>query len=335
MPVTLSRTLLLCTALLGSGAALLSCGGEGGAQPRAPTGASTLDLDGDSVALLPPGAVAAATFDTRTLYDNHAFGAQLAQIAEGLLPLGAETGLVPSRDIDRVTVAWYAVTGADFVAVVRGRIDPAAIQHAADAHSAAHGGGILSATPYSGHTMFTLADVGFSVLTPHTVLAGTAAGLRLALDRIRDGRVRKELSPVMVETLATPQAAFAFAGDFAASPLAGAGELPLPTWVTAVKQVRATGLFREARLNVSGTATFGDPQSASTAAEGTRRLGVLVNTLALTGAVPELQNLDITPEGPQIRFAFAVDEAKLRLLLQQVPQLLPQPAPASRGPNAH
>jgi hypothetical protein len=322
--VVIRRDAWLVFALLLAIAPMASCGGGEVGQPHAPAGASAQDLDGDAIALLPAGAVAAATVDARALYANHAFGAQVVQVAEVLLPLGAEAGFVPSRDVDRVTVAWYAVTGADFVAVVRGRFDPVAIQKAADAHSAAHAGGVLAATPYSGHTMFTVADVGFSVLTPHTALAGTAAGLRLALDRIRDGRVRRELPPALTDTLDAKDAAFAFAGDFAASPLSGVQGLPMPAWVSGVKGARMTGAFHETRLDVSGSVIFGDPKQASAGADGMRQIGALVNTVALAGVVPELKNLDIAPDGSGVRVAFGVDETQLRRLLQQVPQWLPQ-----------
>jgi hypothetical protein len=329
-----ARVLLLGGVLLASLPSLVSCGGEAG-QPRAPSGASALDLDGDALALLPGGAVAAATLDVRALYDNHTFGADAARLAECVLPLGADAGFVASRDIDRMTVGWYAVTAADFVAVVRGRFDPAAIQRAADAHSAAHGGGVLASTAYSGHTMFTIADVGFSVLTPHTVLAGTAAALRLALDRIRDGRIRNELSPGTVETLGTKDAAFTFAGDFPGSSLAGVQGLPLPGWVSGVKAVRATGAFREARLAISATVTFEDAARASAATGGMRQIGALVNTVALAGVVPELKNLEIAAEGTTVRVGFAVDETQLRGLLKQAPQWLPKPSGAPPAPNTH
>jgi hypothetical protein len=313
---------------------LASCAGETGV-PHAPSGPAAPDLDGDILALFPPGAIAAATVDAHSLFGSQALGPQVAQVTEGVLPLGADVGLVPSRDIERVTAAWYTVTGADFVAVVRGHIDAAAIQRTAEAHSASHSGGVVMATPYSGHTLFTVADVGFTVLTPRTALAGTAAGLRLALDRIRDGRVRPELSPSISETLLTKDAAFAFAGEFASSPLAGLQGLPLPGWVSGVKSVRVTGAFRDARLNVTGSATFDDPQRASSAADGMRQVGALINTVALAGAVPELKNLDIAADGASVRFAFGVDEGKLRAMLQLVPQWMGAAAPRAAPTGPH
>lgn len=314
------RALVLVAAVL---VALVSCGAGETGQARAPSGLPAPDLDGDVLALFPPGAIAAATFDARALYGNPALGAQLAQVTDGLLPLGTDGGLVASRDIERITVAWYTVTGADFVAVVRGHIDAAAVQRAADAHSASHAGGILSATPYSGHTVYTVADVGFSVLTPRSALAGTAAGLRLALDRIRDGRIRPELSPTLMETLQTTDVAFAFAGEFASAPLAGVQGLPIPAWVSGVRAVRVTGAFVEARLNVSGRVTFDDPQHATAGADGMRQMGALANTLALAGVVPELKNLDIAADGTNVRLGFGVEVARLRALLELLPQWMP------------
>jgi hypothetical protein len=301
-----------------------ACGGASPA-PTTPAAAPAIDLDGDPVTLLPPGAIAAATIDARALYDNQVLGAQVAQIAEAALPLGSSAGLVPSRDIDRITVGWYAVTAADFVAVVRGRIDPAAIQRVASSQPG------VAATSYSGHTMYTVADVGFSVLTSHTALVGTASGLRLALDRIRDKRVKVDLPAPFIETLATPQAALAFAGDLGSSPLPAMGGLPVPPWVSGVKGLRATGIFKDKRLQVSGSFSFADPGHAAAGADGLRQLGALVNAVAVSGAVPELQGLEITGDGNAVRFAFGVDEAKLRRVLEQVPQLIPGRGGAARG----
>jgi len=45
------------------------------------------------------------------------------------------------------------------------------------------------------------------------MLLGNETGMRRALDRIRDGRVRREVPEWMTNLMANPQASMVFAGD--------------------------------------------------------------------------------------------------------------------------
>jgi hypothetical protein len=292
---------------------LVSCAGsETGAGPRAPLQVTEEQLDGDPLLLLPPGPILALTFDARAFYEGRSFGADLGLVAEKLLPLATEAGFSPSRDVDRVVVGSYAMQGADVVAVVRGRFDGAQMVRAA--------AGALVSTPYADRQMYTVSTFGFTVLTPHTFLMGTAAGLRRALDRIHDGRVKMDLPPWAIEALETKGAAFAFAGDFGGAPLSGLQGLPLPPWVGGVKTIRGFGDFHDPGVNVQGTVAFNDPPHASAGADAMRQLGALINTVAIAGVVPQLKNLTIDADGPNVRCAFAVDEAPVHALLKQLPQ---------------
>jgi len=320
-------------ALLGAAPLFASCGGE--QTPASSPIRAAVDLDGEALALLPPGAILVLTVDVHALYADRAFGGQIGALVESALPLGAGTGFVASRDLEQATFASYALQGADAVAVLRGHFDAAAIDRAAHAHTATPGGtGLLAATPYSGHTMYTVANVGFAVLTPRTILAGTGAGLRLALDRIKDGRVRPELPPSMLETLRTKDAAAAFAGDFSGTSLAGLEGLPIPPWVGSVKGARGTATLRDPGVNVAATLTFDSPQHATAGGDALRQLSALVNTMAVTGVVPKLLNLGINPDGANVQIAFAMEDAAVRSLLQHLPQWLPSPnSDAARASN--
>jgi hypothetical protein len=305
---------------------VLACGGEQ-PSPNAPT-AQGLDLDGDPFALLPAGAVAVLTIDVRTFSQSPAFGAPIGALADAFLPLGADTGFVASRDLERLTVASYAIQGADVVAVVRGRFDPGAIERAAQAHAASSSrSGVLSATPYSGHTMYTVANTGFAALTPHTLLAGTGAGLRLALDRIRDRHVRPELAAPMLDTLRTKDTVAAFAGDFTTSSLASIQGLPIPPWVGAVKGMKGTASLRDPGVQVALDLTFDTAEHATSGADSMRQLSILVNTLAASGVLPSLQGLGITPNGSSVHVSFGLEEATLKPFLTRLPQWLPRANP--------
>jgi hypothetical protein len=305
-----------------------SCGAGEQTAVNAPK-ASGVDLDADAVLLLPPGVVVAVTVDARALYESRSFGGQLDALATALLPILSEAGVVPSRDIERVTFASYALQGADAVVVFRGKFDPPTIERAA--------GSVLAATPYSGRTMYTVANMGFTVLTPHTVLAGAGAGLRLALDRIRDGRVKDDLPPAMHDTLRTKDVAAAFAADFSASPLTALQGLPIPPWVAAVKGARGVVTLREPGVNVSASIAFEDPQHAAAGADAVRQFGSLINAVAMAGVIPKLHDFVASADGSSVQVAFAVDDASLRSLLEQLPHLLPQskvPLRAASNPNS-
>jgi hypothetical protein len=305
-----------------------SCGASEQAAANAPK-ALGIDLDADAVLLLPPGVVVAATVDARALYENRSFGGQLGALAASLLPLLSEAGVVPSRDIERITFASYALQGADAVVVFRGNFDPPTIERAA--------GSVLAATPYSGRTMYTLGNMGFTVLTPHTVLAGAGGGLRVALDRIRDGRVKDDLPPSMHDTLRTKDVAAAIAADFSASPITALQGLPIPPWAAAIKGARGVVTLREPGVNVSGTITFEDPQHAAAGGDAVRQLGSLINAVALAGVIPKLHDFVASADGSSVQVAFAVDDASFRSLLDQLPRFLPQSKPpphAASNPNA-
>jgi hypothetical protein len=319
-------TLRLFAALLVAVLPTVACGGEQ-PSPSAPTSPG-IDLDGDPLALLPGGAIAVLALDVQSLSQSPAFSSSIGALADGLLPLAADTGFVASRDLQRVTVASYAIQGADAVAVLRGHFDAKAIDRAAQAHAASptHSG-VLSATPYSGHTMYTVANTGFAVLTPQTLLAGTGAGLRLALDRIRDGHVRPELAPSVLETLRTKDAVAAFAGDFPPSAFASVQGLPIPPWVGAVRSIRATASLRTPGVQIALDATFDTAEHAATGADSMRQLSALVNTMAASGVLPPLQGLAIAPNGPNVHITFGLEEAALKPFLAHLPQWLPKANP--------
>jgi hypothetical protein len=129
----------------------------------------------------------------------------------------------------------------------------------------------------------------------------------------------------MMETLATKDAAFAFACDFSAAPLSGLQGLPLPPSLGGIKTARGVGDLRDPGMNVSGTVTFDDPARATAGAEAMRHLAALVNTMALAGVVPQLRDLVISADGSNVQVKFAIDDGSLHTLLQQVPQYMGKP----------
>src|SRR5207253_7108617 len=62
---------------------------------------------------------------------------------------------------------------------------------------------------YGGRTLYTVNNAGLTILTARTAVAGTESGIRRAIDRIQDGRVARDQPKWMLDTLETPNAAFA------------------------------------------------------------------------------------------------------------------------------
>jgi hypothetical protein len=315
----------LCLSLFLS---VVGCGGsKDSVTPHTPGDLSADQIDADPLALLPGSAIVLAILDAKTFFQSGAVGAQVALIAQKLMPIGDEAGFSPSRDVDRVTIGAYALQGADVAAVITGRFDQSKIDLAAQNHTPTKSGGAIVASSYAGRTLYTVNNVGFTVLTPHTALAGTETGIRRTLDRIHDGHLGRDMPSWMIDTVQTKDAALAIATDLSSHEVqsAAVAGLPLP-WLQGVKMVRIIGDFHDPGLNIAGTITYADAQTAQAGAQGIRQAGGVANLLSITGIVPQLRNLDVTVDGSNVQCKFAVDDQALRNLLTQVPSWIATPS---------
>lgn len=316
----IGRVGVLLAALVALGAA---CGGgAGGARAVTPNELTAEQIDADPLALLPLAAVVVSTVDTRAFYGSGTLGSEVAVLSEQLMPIGDEAGFKASRDVDRLVVGTYASEGLDVAAVVSGRFDEARIRQAAEAHTQTHAGGLIAESTYAGRRVYTVSDVGFTILTPRTALAGTQTGIRRALDRIHDGHAKRDLPPWVQETIDTPNAAATFCADFA-QPVATAaiGAFPLP-WAKGLDRVRAVADFRPPGMHVAGTITYADAPSAAAGAGGLQQAATMANLVALTGLTPRLGDLAISTADTNVQCAFSVDDQSLRSLLALLPKYL-------------
>ncbi len=311
--------------LIGTLSAAFGSSGCGGAKDSVglAQGANDMNdqqIDADPLALLPSSAVVITSLDARAFVTSPTLGPQVAQMIEKLVPIGEEAGFSASRDVDRVVAAGYSMQGADIAAVVSGRFDATKIAAAAESHTQTKGGGLLVASSYAGRKVYTVNNVGFTILTPKTALAGTETGIRRALDRIHDGRVKRDELPWMIETLETKGAAMTLAADFSTQPLAAAsvGAIPLP-WIQGLRAARILSNFAEPGMHIAGTLTYGDASQAASAADGLRQAGSLANLIAVTGLSPQIQGLEVTPREADVQYKFAMDDRSLRGLLAAVP----------------
>jgi hypothetical protein len=304
----------------------LACGGSNkdAVSAHSSTELTADQIDADPIALLPGSAVAIGNVDAKAFFASQSLGPTVANLLQQYFPIGDEAGFVPSRDVDSVVAATYSLQGLDVAAVIKGRFDAKKIQDAADKHTPMKSGGALVSSTYSGHAIYTLANIGFTVLTPSTVVAGTEAGMHRVLDRIHDGKHTRDITQWMLDTLATKGAAFALAADFATQPITSVavGSLPLP-WLKGMKAVRLVGNFQDGGgTQIAGSLTYDTEDDATAGAAGANQLTTMANYASITGLVPRLQNLDIHTEKTSLQYKFSVDDSALRNLLQNIPGLI-------------
>ncbi len=216
----------------------------------------------------------------------------------------------------------YSMQGADALVTLVGRFDEAKIQKLADQKTQLRGGGLVVASTYAGRTMFTIADAGFTVLTPHLVLAGTKTTMKRALDRIRDRRLSHDAPAWMLQTLATPAAAAALALDTKSMPIASlTGGMPLKG-TDGMTALRLLANFQPPGMHVAGAATYVDEAHAQAGATG---LGSLMSSALVTVATSaigvSLRDVKVTPAKNDAQVAFTVDDASLRNLLVRLPDV--------------
>lgn len=300
----------------------IGCGGDkSGAKSAAEAGG--LDLDGDPLVLLPSSPVVLAQVDAKAFYRSDGAGAKLAKIAERYCPLGDESGFVASRDLEKIVVGAYSMSGGDVAAIVRGKFDEPKIAGAARSQTMTRIGAPITESKYAGRTLYTVRNIGFTVLTPKTVLAGTESGIRRTLERIQDKRTTRDVPPWMAETIATDGAALSFAVDLATQPVANAavGSVPLD-FLKGMRTARFVGNFKDPGMHFAATLTFGDAQQASASADQIRAADGWTRALgAFFSFVPQLQGLDVNAADRDVTCKAAVDDHALGKLVEMFPGL--------------
>jgi hypothetical protein len=295
----------------------VGCGGKGAVTPGQ---AAKPAVDADPYALLPPAALVVARVDAGAVYANPTIGPELAAMTDALLPLGEEVGFHPSRDVDRLLVASYTTSRADVTAVLVGRFDVDRITGATQTrrHSP-----ILSER-HGALTAYHADGVAWAPITSRTLVAGTAEGVSLVLDRIIKGTLDRWEPGWMTTLLETPGAQATLAGDFASQPLAAAavGAISLP-WVHGIRRVQGVGVLKPDALAVTTTFSYGDAGQAQEAGGGLRRSVQMLNALGPILGGLRLGGFDMRLDAQDVRCSFALDNQTLRTLLGLAQHLTP------------
>lgn len=287
-------------------------------------------IDREPLWLLPPGGIGWFHIDVAQASRSE-LGRQVLTDLEARLALPASAGFSIGRDISSLDVASYSMQGLDFAGIARGRFDAEKISAAA---IQTHGSVLpaLTRSEYAGRTLFTAVRVGFVIVTPHTAIFGNDVAIRRSLDRIAESRVADDLQPWVKELLATPNATFSFGADLNASALTAA----LPSRLSALRgasMARAVGNFDPPGINLAGTITHVDHDSARASANGLLQAGGTLNMYGrLFGLGQPLQKLETRAVGNDTQLVIAVDGAAVQVLMKRF--LPPVPAPAAHsGPG--
>ena len=297
---------------------IAACGGNDAKNPSDVKADVSLE---DAFALLPSSPVAVGTVDARAFFGSATFGADLSKLVEQYLPIGQEAGFSASRDVDRVTFGSYSYSGVDVAAILIGKFDEAKIKVAADKHTPTKSGGVIVASQYAGRDLYTINNVGFTILSSTRAVAGTEAGIRRVLERIQDKRVKRDVPKWMLDTLETPGASAAVAVDLATQPIPPETMRQIPVaFLQNAKQVRALWQFKDPGVQLAASLTYADAATAATATDQVKQSTGYLKYAAFIGV--KVQNVDVKNEKEDVQVKLTVDDQSLRTVLNLAPQFL-------------
>jgi len=269
---------------------------------------SSEEIDKDPIALLPGGAIGLAYVDAQAAYQSQ-MGAAFASFTASALPLGPESNFDAKRDVSKVYLGFYSLQGADVAAVVQGNFDPDAIKASVGRGTPTMLGAPLTKLSYAGNDLYVAGDVGFVVATKHTVIAGNETGIRRVLDRIRDKRVRRDVSEWMLQLIETPKASMVGVADLTTQGSVAAAAQQLP-FLNGLQVARVLGNFQAPGINFAGALTYPDAATAAAGGQSVQRIAQLASytsLLALLGIKPPIQDMQVKTEKNDVQFIIAID----------------------------
>jgi hypothetical protein len=319
----MSRTLLkpLVAGLL-CGAFLLGCGGSKDdviIKTAAGVELNAADIDRDPYALLPEAPLVVVRTDAQAQFRS-AFGQRLLQIVQSRLPVPPSADFVPERDLDSLLVGVYSMQGVDFAAVARGRFKPEAIQKAADGVTQTPMGAPLVKSEYAGRTLYTVGNVGFTLLTASTVLYGNETGMRRALDRIGRGALDRRIPQWMENYLKAQTAPIAAGLDF--SQPEGLAVADSMAQTRSLSTATATGNFEPPGMNLAGRLSYRTAESALAATQSILALQQRIQSFAwltsLMGMGNPIHRLQLTPNANSVDFQLSLQGGVVSQLIEQL-----------------
>ena len=286
---------------------------------------SAVDLDKQPLALLPGGVVGIASVDATQLMASP-FGGRLLALLNQRLPVPPSAGFEPARDLTHLYLGLYSMQGADLSGVALGKFDKAKIEAAVNGVEKTPQGVPIAKRQYAGRTLYTAAGFGFCLLTDHTALFGNDTGIRRALDRVREGRVRRQTLPWMDKLLDSEKSAPIVAGaDLRAQAIPEAASSNL-AFLNGLQTMAFVGNFADPGLNLAGTLVYGDEAGAKQGADNVQELARKLSTygtlLAIAGFPQPVRQLQAEAKGKQAAFVVGLEAAALTQLLDKLPDYL-------------
>lgn len=311
------RQSILSLAIGLSALGLVACGGDKeGEGPKVAQARPSFD---DALALLPSNPIAVGTVDARAFFGSKTFGAELVKAIERYVPLGAEAGFDAARDVDRVTWASYSYQGIDVAAIVIGRFDQGKIKQVATSQRPTKSGVPLVLSSYAGRDVYTVSNIGFTLLSDTRAVVGTEGAIRRVLDRIQDDRVKRDIPAWMLATVETSGAASATAADFATQPVPAELLRQVPTPAAQnLKALRVLTNFKPSGTQIAASGTYTDEEAAKVAHHHAERAVNLSKWLALLGV--KLQNIRVGIEKQDVQVELEIDDESLKTVLDSLPR---------------
>ena len=286
----IARWLLLCSlTVIGS-----ACGNKPADSPI--NDATAIDVDADPLALLPSGGFAYVRVDLTRVRQDKALSDEVDAIAPGWGPFAAAE-FVPSRDLNSAVCTAYSATGLDGVCVLTGAFKADQIETAVATYQWPQAANqVLVKTVYQGKTLFTLANMGFTLLSPKTAIVGNESAIRRTLDRIADRKVVRTIESWALETLETKDADAALVVN-ADTDVAKTARERLPAPLQNFRALRAIANVRGDRVNVASTISFADAAQAEKAEQAIAGGARLYALGTLFGKFPSLNDFEVKTVG--------------------------------------
>ena len=287
--------------------------------------ASAIDIEKEPLALLPGGIVGIASVNATELVASP-FGGRLLALLNQRLPVPPSAGFDPARDLQHLYLGLYSMQGADLSGVAIGKFDKAKIETAVNGVEKTPQGVPIAKRQYAGRALYTAAGFGFCLLSDRTALFGNDTGIRRALDRVREGRVRRQTLPWMDKLLDGEKNAPIVAGaDLRAQAIPEAASSNL-AFLNGLETMSFVGNFKDPGVNLAGTLAYADEAGAKTGAQNVQalaqKLGTYGTLLALVGVPQPVRQLQAEAKGKQAAFVVGLDGPALIQLLDKLPQYL-------------
>jgi len=304
------------------------------AVPVGPQGA--VDVDADPASLLPFGALAVANLDAKQI-TNSTVGGDLVALSEKLVPFAAQIDFQVKRDLDHAYLGMYSFSGADVLGILTGSFHPDKLEEAAGKGINTPYGVVVVST-YAGRKLYTVANIGFTMLTTKTALCGTEAAMRRALDRIQAGTLRREVATWMSDWVTQPGFPVLIASDVTKQSFGKTVTNYIP-WIQGVQYIRARGRFNpDSSFGFSGSLTYPDAAKAQNAANGLSAIPksfMMMTALKWIGIDPLVRNMTVNSSGNDMQFSTVVDEKQTRQMIHLLTGWIGggmQPPPPSSTP---